>query len=138
MIFYEDTLINFMLYKIVKSCFFLNNVGYLYISNPKSSTKAFVENNIYTNKLLNSLFLFLNFIFQNTKNNKYEKNMINAVIEKEFEVILTPNLFRKININFFFFENIINSFIQNKYITSFVKKKFKNLKIILAANKKNE
>ena len=134
MIFYEDTLINFLLYKTSESCFFLNKIGYVYISNPKSSTKAFVDNDLYTNKILNSLFLFLKFIFENTKNTKHEKNMVNAVIEKEFKILLTSNLFSKINNNFLFFKNNINSFIQNKYITLSIKNKFNNIKKII--NKK--
>lgn len=131
MIFYEDTLINYMLYKTSKTCFFLNTIGYFYISNPKSSTKSFVDNGLYSNKILNSLFLFLKFIFENTKNNKQEKNMVNSVIEKEFEMIFTSNLFSKINNNFLFYEDIINSFIKNQYITLSIKKKFINFKKII-------
>ena len=38
MIFYEDTLLNYMLYKISKSFYYLKDLGYYYISNPNSTT----------------------------------------------------------------------------------------------------
>ena len=36
MILYEDTLINYMLYKVSKSYYYLSNLGYYYIHNPNS------------------------------------------------------------------------------------------------------
>ena len=67
MIFYEDTLINFILCKNSKSLYFIKNLGYFYLSTPNSSTKIHSKTDIYINKTLKSIFLFLKFIFENTK-----------------------------------------------------------------------
>jgi len=58
MIFYEDTLINFMLYKSSKSLYYLNNIGYYYISNPYSTTKKYIDDIVFMNRLLKSFFFF--------------------------------------------------------------------------------
>jgi len=107
MIFYEDTLINYMLYKNSKSFYYLKDLGYYYISNPNSSTIGYKKNEKRINRLLYSFFLFLKFILLYTKNNKYEKGMANAFVEKEMKVILTSEMCSKINNNFKFYENII-------------------------------
>ena len=132
MIFYEDTLINFMLYKTSNSFYYLKDLGYYYISSPNSSTTiAFNQNEENINKLLYSFFLFLKFILLYTKNNKYEKDMANAIIEKEMKVILTSNMFCNINNNFIFFEKIINLYLENKFITLSIKQTFNKLKQII-------
>ena len=88
MIFYEDTLINYLLYKHSSSYYFLQDLGYYYIANKNSSTKGYKENVTNINKLLYSFFLFLKFILLNSKNNIYEKDMANSIIEKEMKSIL--------------------------------------------------
>ena len=99
MIFYEDTLINYILYKIANSFYFLKDLGYYYISNANSSTIGYKKNEKSVNRLLYSFFLFLKFIFLYTKNNKYEKDMANVFIEKEIKVILTSEMCYKIKNN---------------------------------------
>ena len=134
MIFYEDTLINFMLYKVSQSCYYSKNIGYLYISNPNSSTKRFIGNEIYVNKLLISFFLFLKYIFNNTKNTKYEKSMVEAVLEKEFKVILNSNYYNKINNNYQFYIDILNLYLENKYIKLSIKNRLIIIKKIIEKN----
>lgn len=127
MIFYEDTLINFILYKVSKSYYYLKNIGYFYISNLNSSTMSYNKNEKNMNRLLNSLFLFLKFIFDYTKNNKYEKDMGNEVIEKEKKIILSLKSIKNLK-NFKFFEKIINLYLGNKYIRLSTKNMFTKLK----------
>ena len=131
MIFYEDTLINYILYKIANSFYFLKDLGYYYISNANSSTIGYKKNEKNVNRLLYSFFLFLKFIFLYTKNNKYEKDMTNAFIEKEIRVILTSEMCYRINNNFDFYESIINLYIENKFITILAKKRLKIIKQII-------
>ena len=107
MIFYEDTLINYMLYKNSKSFYYLKDLGYYYISNSNSSTIGYKKNEKSVNRLLYSFFLFLKFILLYTKNNKYEKGMANAFVEKEMKIILTSEMCSIINNNFKFYESII-------------------------------
>ena len=127
MIFYEDTLINFILYKVSKSYYYLKNIGYFYISNLNSSTMSYNKNEKNINRLLNSLFLFLKFIFDYTKNNKYEKDMENEIIEKEKKIILSLKNIKNLK-NFKFFEKIINLYLGNKYIRLSTKNIFTKLK----------
>lgn len=131
MIFYEDTIINFLLYKTSKSCFYLNNVGYFYISNKNGSTMNYNKSEININKVLKSFFLFLKFIFEYTKNSKYEKDMANEIIKKEKETFLSFKMYSKIDHNFKFYENIINLYLNNKFIYYSSKKIFNSIKIIL-------
>ena len=131
MIFYEDTLINYILYKIANSFYYLKDLGYYYISNPNSSTIGYKNNKKSVNKLLYSFFLFLKFIFLYTKNNKYEKDIANTFIEKEMKAILTSEMCQKINNNFHFYESIINLYIENKFIPLSSKKRLKTIKQII-------
>ena len=123
MIFYEDTLINFILCKNSKSLYFIKKLGYFYLSTPNSSTKIHSKADIYINKTLKSIFLFLKFIFENTKNTKYEKNMANNVLKKETNSILSLNIMKKINNDFIFFRNILDLYINNKFINILIKRK---------------
>ena len=115
MIFYEDTLINILIYKVSNSYYFFRNIGYFYISNPNSSTMGYNKNENNYNKLLNSFFLFLKFIFYYTKNNQYEKDMANEAIKKEKKILLL-NKYQK-NKNNKLFQKIINLYLKNKFIT---------------------
>ena len=128
MIFYEDTLINYMLYKNSKSFYYLKDLGYYYISNSNSSTIGYKKNEKSVNRLLYSFFLFLKFILLYTKNNKYEKGMANAFLEKEMKVILTSEMFSIINNNFKFYESIINLYLENTFIPLSTKIRLKTIK----------
>ena len=138
MIFYEDTLINFLIYKVSKSYYFLNNIGYFYISNPNSSTMNYIKNDITINRILKSFFLFLKFIFEYTKNSKYEKDMGNEVIKKEIEVFLNSKIYNKLNRNFQFYEKIINLYLHNKYIHYSIKIRLNNIKKMLKEKSKKK
>jgi len=127
MIFYEDTLINFILYKVSKSYYYLKNIGYYYISNLNSSTMSYNKNEKSINRIQISLFLFLKFIFDYTKNNKYEKDMGNEIIEKEKKIIFSLKNFKS-NKNFKLFEKIINLYLGNKYISLSTKNIFNKIK----------
>ena len=123
MIFYEDTLMNFILCKKSKSLYFIKNVGYFYISTPKSSTRIHSKSDIYINKTLKSIFLFLKFILENTKNTKYEKNIANDVLKKERNSILSLNLLKKLKGDLIFFIRILDLYIHNKFISILFKRK---------------
>ena len=80
--------------------------------------------------------MFLHFLFNYTKNNKFEKDMLNSIIEKEMKLLLTNNILRKINESFYYYENEINSFVDNNFISVKVKKKFNTIKKIIKENRK--
>ena len=58
MIFYEDTLINFMLYKTSNSLYIFKDIGYFYISNQESTTKKYVDDKAIMIRFLKSFFFF--------------------------------------------------------------------------------
>ena len=70
MIYFEDGLINYALHRNARSLYLMKNIGYFYIFNNESTT-----NNVNKNLEIKCFLLYLNFIFENSKNNEYEKNM---------------------------------------------------------------
>ena len=68
MIYFEDGLLNFALYRNVNSLYLLKRIGYYYIFNKKSTSHS-----VDQNKYLLCFFIFLKFTFENSKNNKKEK-----------------------------------------------------------------
>ena len=123
MVFYEDALINFILCKISKSLYITKKIGYFYFTTPNSMTKVHSKNDIYINKIIKSFFLFLKFMIENTKNTKYEKNIVNHILKKERNSIFSSNLLKKINKDFFFFKEVINLYIKKKYTNLLLKRK---------------
>lgn len=137
MIFYEDTLLNFMIYKTSKSLFFLKNIGYFYVSNKKSITKTYLRDQNDLNRFFHSFFIFLKFILYYTKNNKYEKNIINSILLKEMKILLSDSIFYKLNnsnLNNFYID-VINLYVKNKFISLYIKNKFINIKKSLLIKK---
>ena len=76
MIYFEDGFINYALHRNAKSLYLLNNVGYYYISNNNS-----VTNNVNKNLEIKCFIFYLNFVFENSKNNQHEKNMANNLLQ---------------------------------------------------------
>jgi hypothetical protein len=71
MIYFEDGFINYALHRNAKSLYLMKNVGYYYITNKKS-----VTNYVNKNLEIKCFLLYLNFLFENSKNNDYEKKMV--------------------------------------------------------------
>ena len=131
MIFYEDTLLNFMIYKVYDSFFFFKKIGYFYIPNKKSLTRNYVDNQTSINRFLYSFFIFLKFILHYTKNDKYEKSIINLILLKEMKSLLSNHIFKKLNNNLNFYINILDLCLKNKFISSRIKKKLIIIKQLL-------
>ena len=128
MIYFEDGLMNLALHLNAKSLYLLNHIGYYYIYN-KSSVSHFVNLDSY----LRCFFIFLKFFIEHTKNNKYEQEM-NFFIFREY--IYNNNLFYNITYYSNIYEEVINSLINNKFITEKILEKAKNLKKIILIKKK--
>ena len=74
MTLWEDQLMNLILYRTAKSFYFLNKIGYYYLRNSLSvTTQEFKLNDLKAK----CQFLYLKFIFEYSKNTKYEKDMVN-------------------------------------------------------------
>ena len=114
MINQEDGIINYLLYRTANSFFFLKRVGYYYLPNEQSITLTF--NNNYDDTI-RYIFLHLKFVFENTKNNKHEKNIINCLFERLYIGVLSEciNLITK---DFLFFIDIINMYLKCSFISN--------------------
>ena len=76
---YEDGLMNFILYRTVKSLYFLKKIGYYYILDDGSLTK---RGNIDLDKFLKFLYIYSKIVFDYTKNTFYEKSMVTSLLDE--------------------------------------------------------
>ena len=124
----EDCLINFILHKIAKSFIFIKVIGYYYIINEKSITINSQSNFI---KRLKSIFLYLKFIFENTKNNKIEKNICEYIFLKIYfyhNNNIIKNL-KKLTKDIQFYKTIIDLYLNCIFISFEAKIKLNMIKL---------
>ena len=86
----------------MKTLFYTNRIGYYYIMNNTNTTEV-----KFNDKKLRAFFYNLKFIFEYSKNNKYEKDMANAYFYK-FISPINNNQLKKIISNDCKFYNDIN------------------------------
>jgi len=121
LIYFEDGVINYILYRIVKSFYFKNKLGYFYIANNQSITLSKVSKEYFK-----SIFVYLKLIFEYSKNTKHEKDMANCLLSDMFK-------YKKINSLIFlekdnkFYKDIINKYLESKFITNNNKIELKKL-----------
>ena len=82
MTFSEDGLMNFILHRSVKSLYFIEKIGYYYLVNKQSICYS---NTKSIKLLLKFNFFYLKVIFEYSKNNKYEKDMLNYFFYNSFK-----------------------------------------------------
>jgi glycosyltransferase involved in cell wall biosynthesis len=129
----EDQIMNYILYRTVKSFKFINKIGYYYIMNKQSVT---LNRKKISEQRLKNLFIYLKIVIHISKNNKYEKIMAN----KLFNILILKFNFKKNLISCkkkdkIFYYNIIKSYIGCKYISEKNKMKLKKLMNIILLNK---
>ena len=112
--FCEDTMMNFILYRVAKSFCFIKNIGYYHIMNSMSIT-----NNLFKNTILRIKFSFIviKLFFDYSKNTKIEKEMSQhffSIIIKMFNI---PQKLYNINKDFNFYINFIKIFLGCKFIS---------------------
>ena len=127
-IYRDDSIINYMIYRTAKSFYFIKRIGYYYIINSLS-----VTNNLFpkSNLRIKFAFILLKIIFEYSKNTKYEKDMFNflfTIFEKKFNIGQKLSAFAH---NTQFFYNIIDIYIKSKFITKENKYILQNFKEIL-------
>ena len=115
LISFEDGIMNYILFRTIKSFIYIKRIGYFYLVNNDSITNNFYKIN---KKNLKFMFIYLKIIFEYSKNNKYEKDMANYLLND------ISNHFYIIN-NLFFLEkeikfycDIINIYMNCKFITN--------------------
>ena len=128
----EDGLINFILYRTSEAFYFIKLYGYYYLQNNQSIT---VKPNDNYDDFVRFIFFNLKFVFENTKNNRYEKNMANSIFYRFYYHLKDD--FKLITKDFIFYCDIINIYLNSKFINGKNKAILKILKIILNKKKKD-
>lgn len=107
----EDGIMNYILYRISNSFYFTKMIGYYYIQNNQSIT---VKPTINFDEKVRFVFIHLKFAFENSKNNKFEKDMINCLFKRLYKII--GDDFKLITKDFQFYSNIINMYFNSQLI----------------------
>ena len=125
MINFEDGVLNYFLYRSSKSFLLKKRIAYYYIKNYDSIKKKKI--NIVDVKFI---FLHLKFVFEFSKNTKFEKDMSNILFRRIaiWRNIRKRILFIKEDFDFYF--DIIEKFLNNEFINN-------NNKIYLRQTKNN-
>lgn len=120
---FEDGLMNFFLYREVKSLFFLKRIGYYYIKNKKNIK----EKEMQRINSLNNRFYYLKLVFEFTKNTLIEKDICNDLLER---LIKLPNITIFLSQEYFnIYNDIINNYIKCPHINAKNKNKLNKLKV---------
>ena len=114
MILFEDQIMNFILYRTANSYYFLNKIGYYFLKNSMSIT-----NNLFkmSDLRMHFIFIYLKYIFENSKNTKYEKDMVNMLftnLNRGFNVGSKLNGYQG---DFTFYNDIVMMYLNSSYIT---------------------
>ena len=133
MTYFEDGVLNYFLYKVSKSFYLKKKIGYYYIRNKDSITSK--KKNILNVKFT---FYYLKYVFEYSKNTKYEKDMSNALFKRIAILRNINNRILKINKDFNFYLDIIDEFLENEFISNNNKNYLRKTKAnILKAQKIN-
>ena len=129
----EDQIMNYILHRTAKSYYFIKTIGYRYINNKLSITKTtfkVIKLKIYF------IFIHLNFIYKYSKNVKYEKDIFNFILNKNYyNVKLINNFFSFTKNDYNFYSNLINLYLNCIFITKENKYLLEEFKTILEKNK---
>jgi glycosyltransferase involved in cell wall biosynthesis len=135
MIYMEDQVMNYILHRIAKSFYFLKVIGYYHLSNSVS-----VMNNLFKIPELRMKFsfIYLKFIFDYSKNTKYEKDMANhlfTILNRQFNIAgrLQSTDYEENDYNLYY--DIVNAYLNCSYIDNENKYFLNNFKFII--EKKN-
>ena len=129
MIYFEDGLINFALHRNAKSLYLLKKIGYYYILNKNS-----VSRHMNINSYIKCFFIFIKYIYNSIKKNKYEKSIVSILISIYIQNL---NIIKELKNNLGykdFCEKIINEIINDKYISKKSRNKLKKIKHLLKIN----
>ena len=109
---FEDQLLNYFLYRTAKSLYFLNRFGYYYIRN--NALKPGYKKGYLHSKMKN-IFIYITYVFNYSKNTKYEKDMSNRLFANLIYKKGINPLISFINNQPNFVNNIINTLNANEF-----------------------
>jgi hypothetical protein len=114
MTYAEDQLINFILFKTAKSFYYLRKFGYYYKLNSIS-----ICNNIFklSQMRVKSYFIYLKFLYEYSKNQKYEKDIVNYQFTYINKIINIEKELSSLSFNedFYFYYEIVNMLLNCKF-----------------------
>ena len=125
MINFEDGVLNYFLYRASKSFFLKKKIAYYYIKNHDSITSKGIKT-----RDLKFIFFHLKFVFEYSKNRKYEKDMSNILFRRIGIGRNIKNRVLLIKDDFKFYFDIIDEFLNNEFINN-------NNKIYLRKTRRN-
>ena len=110
---FEDGVLNYFLYRTSKSFYLKKKIAYFYIKNKQSITSKKI------NTLdLKFIFFHLKFVFEYSKNTKYEKNMCNILLRR---LAIWRNIYKRIlqvKDDFEFYLNVIDEYLNSQFINN--------------------
>ena len=110
---FEDGVLNYFLYRASKSFFLKKKIAYYYIKNNDSITSKGI-----TTRDIKFIFFHLKFVFEYSKNRKYEKDMSNILFARIAIWRNIKNRVRFIKDDFKFYLEIIDEFLNNEFINN--------------------
>ena len=113
-IYMEDSIMNYIFYKTAKSFFFLKQIGYYYIKHSISITNNLMKINLLIDEYS---LLFLNIVFDYSKNTKKEKDTYNYLFTNFFNKLSFLKNLSCFNHDYFFYYNIFKTQIRSKFVT---------------------
>ena len=131
MTIFEDGLMNYLLYRSVKSLYYIKKIGYYYLINKQSISRTSYNTQ---RLLLKFIFIYLKAIFEYSKNNQIEKDMANNLFYSRFKKINIRQFKFFLKNDFKFFSEIIKMFLNCQFINHKNKKILKIFKHILLNN----
>ena len=126
---------NYILHRIAKSFYFLKIIGYYHLSNSVG-----IINNLFKIPELKMkfTFIYLKFIFDYSKNTKYEKDMANhlfTVLNRQFNIASRLQATDYEENDYSLYYDIVNTYLDCSYIDNEIKYILNNFKSII--EKKN-
>jgi glycosyltransferase involved in cell wall biosynthesis len=124
MTLHEDGMILFILFKIAKNYLYLNEFGMFYYRN-KDSALAGLRKDENIDKTVRDSFLYLQFMYEYTRENKREKDM--AVYQFKFILQQFEKIFCKLKNGFDFIYDVIELYLNCEYISDDDKEIFRKV-----------
>ena len=124
LIYFEDGIINFSFYQHAKSIYLYRIFGYYYFTNPDSISKE-----IKINSYFECFFVFLKFVFENTKNILIEKNMTFYFLHN---YIKNNEILYKISNYSTIYKRVIKQISKSDFISPFFQQKLKSMELIIS------
>ena len=119
---WEDTTISYMLYRNAQSFCSLKKTGYYYIKNSQSITKNMFK---ISELKMKFIFIFLKFVFENSKKTKYEKDMFNLLFTQLNDNSKIASTLKNLSLksDYYYYYEIITNYLN----CSFISKENKNV-----------